>query len=158
MNMPYRKNILYGVVLFVLVPGSVVLYNNFYRTTKRMEPATTYVVAGSMRFEIATTTSAQERGLGGRINIPNNYGMLFVFKTPKKYGFWMKDMKVPIDIIWLSDKGVILGVEKSVSPKTYPHVFYPPKSVRYVLETRSGETTERGWSKGDVVQMPILQF
>ncbi|VAW32793.1 hypothetical protein MNBD_CPR01-263 [hydrothermal vent metagenome] len=154
--MYYRKNILYGAVLFILVLGSVVLYNNFYRTTKRIEPATAHAVAGSMRFEIATTTSAQERGLGGRINIPDNYGMLFVFTTSKKYGFWMKDMKVPIDIIWLSDKGVILGVEKSVSPKTYPYVFYPPKPVRYVLETRAGETIERGWSKGTIVQIPTL--
>ncbi|HEX8946642.1 MAG TPA: DUF192 domain-containing protein, partial [Candidatus Paceibacterota bacterium] len=110
--------------------------------------------AGAVRFEIATTTAAQERGLGGRASIPSDYGMLFVFTTPDRYGFWMKDMLVPIDIIWLSDTGMVLGVEDSVATSTYPHVFYAPEPVRYVLETRAGVASARGWSVGAHVPLP----
>ncbi len=126
-------------------------FNNFlYRTSARNEGCVT-----GFRFEIATTTKAQVRGLGGRINIPNDYGMLFVFKKKEKYGFWMKDMLTPIDIIWLSDTGSVLGVEGSVSTSTYPNVFYSPRPVRYVLETRAGFARARGLDTGSCVTLPL---
>lgn len=107
-----------------------------------------------MRFEVVTTQAAQERGLGGRPDVPENYGMLFVFPKDEEVGFWMKDMLVPIDIIWLSDEGTILGVLDALSPNTYPQVFYPPQPVKYVLETRAGEARRRGWSMGTSVGLP----
>ena len=85
-----------GVVLVagVFIIQSNVLNNFWYRTSVRNEKCVT-----GFRFEIVTTTKAQVSGLGGRINIPNDYGKLFVFKKKEKYGFWMKDMLTPIDII-----------------------------------------------------------
>lgn len=109
----------------------------------------------AMRFEVVTTPAAQELGLGGRSEVSENYGMLFVFGKDARIGFWMKDMLVSIDMIWLSDKGVIVGIEDSVSPSTYPKVFYPPKPVKYVLETRAHEASRRGWSVGTQVQLPL---
>ncbi len=108
----------------------------------------------SMSFEMATTTAIQELGLSGRSVIPNNYAMVFVFPRDDRYGFWMKDMLVPIDIIWLSDNGTIINIENSVQPDTYPHVFYPPKPARYVLETRAGFALARGWHIGLIVKFP----
>jgi len=107
-----------------------------------------------MRFEVVTTQAAQERGLGGRASIPENYGMLFVFADDEKVGFWMKDMLAPIDMIWLSDTGTVLGIEDSVSPDTYPQAFYPPQPVKYVLETKAGEARRQGWEVGSHVSLP----
>lgn len=107
-----------------------------------------------MRFEIADTPAKQELGLGNRADIPDNYGMLFVFKKPDRFGFWMKDMLVPIDIIWLSDTGSIILIDHSVDPATYPHVFYPPIPVKYVLETRAGYASDHGWTVGTKVPLP----
>ena len=107
-----------------------------------------------MRFEVVRTPAQQELGLGGRPNIPENYGMLFVFPQEGKPGFWMKGMLTPIDIIWLNDGGRILGVLDTLSPATYPEAFYPPQPVKYVLETRAGEARRRGWGIGSVVALP----
>jgi len=106
-------------------------------------------------FEIVTGATEQERGLGGRKNIAPDYGMLFVFPKDDSYGIWMKDMLVPIDIIWLSDTGVIVHLEPSVEPSTYPHVFYPDSPARYVLEMRAGEANARGWKRGTHVRLPL---
>ncbi|TSC71137.1 MAG: hypothetical protein G01um101449_122 [Parcubacteria group bacterium Gr01-1014_49] len=92
----------------------------------------------SLRIEYATTEAVRERGLGGRASIPDDYGMLFVFPRDDKYGFWMKDMLVPIDIFWLDDKGQVVSIAESVATSTYPFVFYPSAPARYVLETVSG--------------------
>lgn len=106
-------------------------------------------------FEIKDTPQGRQQGLSGRETVPANYGMLFVFDRKDKYGFWMKDMRVPIDIIWLSDTGAVIGVEENVSPDTYPSVFYPPQPVRFVLETKAGESREKGWSVGSVIPLPL---
>jgi len=68
-----------------------------------------------MRFDVTTTTIVQEVDLSGRKSVPNDYGMLFVFNVVSRQGFWIKDMLVPIDIMWLSDNSTVFGVENSVS-------------------------------------------
>jgi uncharacterized membrane protein (UPF0127 family) len=106
-------------------------------------------------YEIVTTPEAQAQGLGGRSSIPDNYGMLFVFPADGSPGFWMKDMLVPIDMIWLTDNGTIASITPSVATSTYPTVFYPPTPIKYVLETRAGFAQERNWTVG--TQIPLLQ-
>jgi uncharacterized membrane protein (UPF0127 family) len=105
-------------------------------------------------FELADTESKRTQGLSGRTELPAGYGMLFVFERAGRYGFWMKDMHVSIDIIWLTDDGVILDIEENVAPETYPTPFYPPVPVRYVLETREGEATAQGWRAGTRIALP----
>lgn len=109
------------------------------------------------RFEVVTDQRLQAKGLSGRATIPPNYGMLFVFAEKDKHGFWMKDMLASIDIIWISDEKVVLGVEEAVSPDSYAEgtVFYPPEPVRYVLETRAGEAARLGLSPGTTVNLPL---
>ena len=108
----------------------------------------------AFQFELRTTEAEHAQGLSGRESVPENYGMLFVFQKPGNYGFWMKDMRIPIDILWLADDGTILGVEEAVSPDTYPNPFYPPSPVRYVLETKVWESHRQGWEVGDRISLP----
>jgi uncharacterized protein len=123
----------------------------------RSEMSYTASPVHGISFEISSSTESMERGLGGRASIPAKYGMLFVFPQAGSYGFWMKDMLVPIDIIWLSDTGAILKVDASVSPVTYPAVFYPPTPVKYVLEMKAGEAAREGLQVGSTVQLPVLR-
>jgi len=178
---PLQKIVLYGaipvalviVLLFVLFwPNEKPLEEHADLTTveqtmgvsqESSEPSTNASAIEEPReqeilfqFEIADTKQKRERGLGGRTELSQNYGMLFIFPTKGNYGFWMKDMQVSIDIVWLSDKGMILGIEKDISPNTYPNVFYPPEDVLYVLETRANETTRLGWSVGASINLPLI--
>ena len=108
----------------------------------------------AFRFEIADSEAERVQGLSGRSNVPPGSGLLFIFDRPERYGFWMKDMLISIDIIWLADDGTILEIEEGVSPDTYPTPFYPPRPVRYVLETRVGEAKAQGWTVGTRIQLP----
>lgn len=106
-------------------------------------------------FEVVASNEARAQGLSGRTELPGGYGMLFVFDVPDRYGFWMKDMLMPIDILWLADDGTIVGIERNVMPSTYPEAFYPPRPVRLVLETRVGEAAAQGWDVGSRVYLPL---
>lgn len=92
----------------------------------------------SLRLEYATTEATREKGLGGRENVPKDSGMLFVFPTDAKYGFWMKDTLVPLDMFWLSSQGQVVSIARNIATSSYPNVFYPSSPARYVLETAAG--------------------
>lgn len=102
----------------------------------------------SLRVEVAATPEARERGLGGRTSVPDDYGMLFSFSEDGLYGFWMKDMLVPIDMFWLDDKGQVVSMEARVATSSYPRVFYPSVPARYVLETMAGFAERYGIATG----------
>lgn len=145
-----------GLVM-VLVGGAILLFvPEPVSDTENIVSDRAYEYGEELQFEIVDTPEARERGLSGRERIPDGYGMLFVFPEKDTYGFWMKDMLVSIDIIWLSDNGTVLGIERSVSPATYPTVFYPPEPVRYVLEVGAGYARERSWEVGSVIDLPSL--
>lgn len=111
----------------------------FYRTNSPPELATRGEFGGmSLRIEYATTDAARAKGLGGRASIPSDYGMLFVYEEDGKYGFWMKDTLVSLDMFWLDDKGRVVSIVQGVTPSSYPNVFYPSVPARYVLETVAG--------------------
>lgn len=115
------------------------------------EKAATY---SAFRFEVADSEAEHEQGLSGRTEVKPGSGLLFIFDRPDRYGFWMKDMLISIDIIWLADDGTILEIEEGVSPDTYPTPFYPPRPVTFVLETRVGEAKAQGWIVGTRIPLP----
>jgi uncharacterized membrane protein (UPF0127 family) len=104
----------------------------------RTETSTALFGGVSLRIDYATTDAQREKGLGDRTSIPDDYGMLFVFPKDDYYGFWMKNMLVPIDIFWLDSKGQVVFIENEVATSSYPNVFYPNAPARYVLETVAG--------------------
>jgi uncharacterized membrane protein (UPF0127 family) len=90
--------------------------------------------------EIADTPEKQERGLMFRKDLADNQGMLFVFPKPDRYGFWMKNMEIPLDFIWIDQDRKIVSLNTGVMPcaaKPCP-VISPKYPAQYVLEVNSG--------------------
>lgn len=112
------------------------------------------VVFGGKDFavDVADTSFTLKKGLSGREKLSSSEGMFFIFGTPEKYGFWMKEMNFPIDIIWMDKDFYITHIEKNVEPSTYPTVFYPEKESLYVLEVASGQSDILGVKLGDRVE------
>ncbi len=107
------------------------------------------IIAGkNFTIDIADTPELQEKGLGGKDSIGENYGMLFPFQIPQKYGFWMKDMKIPIDIVWLDSSCTVVFVKENAKPEDYPEVYYPNSPAQYVLEIAPGESASLGMTPG----------
>ena len=146
-----KKRLLYGTLVFALICLGTGIY-----VVRQATPGETRLSFpdSAFHFEIVTSPEAQERGLGGRPRIPDNYGMLFVFTKKDRYGFWMKDMLTSIDIIWLADDRTIVKIDGEVDPSTYPKAYYPPEPVKYVIETRAGYAKLHGWGVGTKVSLP----
>jgi uncharacterized membrane protein (UPF0127 family) len=65
--------------------------------------------------------------------------MLFIFDKPATYPFWMKDMKFPIDVVWLNSDHNVVTVKSNVSPASYPETFQNSAPAQYVLELKAGQ-------------------
>jgi uncharacterized membrane protein (UPF0127 family) len=104
--------------------------------------------------EYADTPSLRARGLSGRSALPEDAGLLFSFEENDKHGIWMKDMRFPIDIIWLNEAGTIVGLTKDAEPESFPEVFYPESDARYVLETNVGFVAKHHLKLGDRLKLP----
>jgi hypothetical protein len=107
--------------------------------------------------ELAITKEAQEIGLAGHKRLDKNEGMLFVFPKKDFYGFWMKGMGFPIDIIWINDDKVV-WIEHAVSPQAgltdgELSVYYPPELADNVLEINAGESERMNLKEGDGVRV-----
>ena len=77
--------------------------------------------------------------------------MLFIFLIPDKYGFWMKDMKFSLDLIWMDKNLAIVDMTKNLSPETFPAVFSSSSPVKYVLEVNAGWSDRNKIKIGDTV-------
>lgn len=93
---------------------------------------------GAFELEKVDTDAARQKGLSGRDSLPSNAAMLFIFDTDDHWGIWMKDMKFPIDIIWLDKDYTVVDIKENASPESYPDVFRPRVPARYVLEVNAG--------------------
>jgi uncharacterized membrane protein (UPF0127 family) len=115
--------------------------------------ARTALTAGSHKYnlQVVKTVAAQEKGLGGRSNMPLEDGMLFVFQNETTRCFWMKDMHFPLDIIWTNKAHKVVYIQPELAPNTYPRSFCPSQPARYVIELNAGEAARSGIRVGETL-------
>jgi len=110
----------------------------------------------SLRLEIADTDATRVQGLSGRDSLDSDAGMLFVFDAPSIYPFWMKEMKFPLDMIWI-DGGKVVDVATLRPPvpgELIPPSHIPVASADLVLEINAGKAADLGLVKGAYVILP----
>lgn len=90
-------------------------------------------------------------GLSGSMPLKEGEGMFFVFENEGYYPFWMKEMLYSIDIFWISKDFEILGIEKNLSPDTYPNIFGEKFWIKYVLEIPANYSEKNNIKVGDKI-------
>lgn len=131
------------------------LTNSPQKTTQEV------VIKGvSIKVSVADTDTERRQGLSGRESMPEDEGVLFTF--PKENvitPFWMKDMKMAIDIIWINDAEIV-QIDRNASPQ--PGVpdneltlYKPTTPVDYVLEVNAGWADRHGVLVGEKVEIII---
>jgi uncharacterized protein len=110
-----------------------------------------------IQLEVAKTQEQQSMGLMYRPALPNNRGMLFPFPSAQPVSFWMKNVPVALDMVFMR-QGVVQAVIPKVPPcKKDPCPTYGPRTtIDTVIELRSGHAAEISIKKGDKIQIQPL--
>ena len=105
----------------------------------------------SLSVEMPLTKAGFEKGLGERMSLPNDSGMLFVCMPDAYPKFWMKEMLFPIDIIWIDESFTVVDVTPDIFPESFPATFTPARPAAHALEVNAGFAFRHGISVGDTV-------
>jgi uncharacterized protein len=110
-----------------------------------------------VRVEVADTDRARGRGLMFRDAVPENEGMLFVFDTPDRYGFWMKNVRAPLDIVWLDDQYRVVWIVQNAAPcdREPCPTYVPETAALFVVELTGGFARRHGVAVGDALAVSL---
>ena len=106
--------------------------------------------------EIADTQRKRAEGLMFREHLPRDRGMLFTFGQAQPWTFWMKNTKIPLDIIWMNEKKQVIHIMHRVPICTRTDdgcpQYQPNDPALYVLELGSGEAERLKIERGTKLQ------
>ena len=173
------RHLVLGLVLGLLAVTAAcgngatsVLSTTVPETTQTVETQFTYapktrpvvlgpvVRVGSLEFsvDVAADSEMRIKGLSGKGSLDGGTGMLFVFEKEERLRFWMRDMEIPLDMIWIGSNCRVVDVSEDV-PFPEPDTplddlprYSPESPAKYVLEINGGESADLGLGIGDQVE------
>ena len=102
--------------------------------------------------EYARTVDEMNKGLMFRDSLDDDAGMLFVWEDEAPRSFWMKNTRIPLDIIFISGSNEIINILQAEPCTSDPCPTYnSAMPAKYVLEANRGFCAARGISPGDKV-------
>jgi hypothetical protein len=118
-----------------------------------------YVELKGQRFmvELAETQDKQALGLMFRDSLPQDHGMLFIFPGESRRSFWMKNTRIPLDILYFNSKLELVSMAENARPcRTRSCPGYPSEGpAKYVLELNAGKAAELDVKNGDVLELHL---
>jgi uncharacterized protein len=131
---PHTTAILLSGFALIIVALTISFIVNTFQATVSVQ-----IGAGTYNVGLADTESERRQGLSGVSSLGMNGGLLMDFKQNGQWSIWMKDMELPIDIIWLSEAKKVVYIVRNADPSLGTRVTYTPdKPARYVLELPAG--------------------
>ena len=100
--------------------------------------------------ELAVTPPQLELGLMYRDSMPADHGMLFDFGTPRPVMMWMKNTELPLDMLFLDQKGIVTHIQENAVPYSEA-IISSGGPVAYVIEVNGGVVKKLGLAVGDKV-------
>ena len=107
--------------------------------------------------EIAETQEKQALGLMFRDSMPADQGMLFIFPNEARRSFWMKNTRIPLDIMYFDKELKMVSISADTPPCRVSRCpSYPSTGpAMYVLELNAGTASELGVGPGDTLTVKL---
>jgi len=108
------------------------------------------------KVEIARTTEQRAKGLMCRRAMARDQGMLFTFDEETPIYMWMKNTYLPLDMVFVSRKGVVTGVAANTTPFSQD-LISSGAPAHAVIELNAGVASELGIVEGSKVDHPAFR-
>lgn len=140
----YIVYVIAGGVILLSIAATLILVAQMLQPKTRVQ-----LGDGVFDASIAQSDAERQKGLGGVTNLGESEALLMVYAADSKWPIWMKDMKVPIDIVWLDEKKKVVDIVRNVSPDEGTDVTHIPRAkARYVIELAAGVSAKKTIHEG----------
>ena len=117
-----------------------------------------WVELGGKRYtvEIADSDEERARGLMFRDSMPAERGMLFIHDIEEPQAYWMKNTRIPLDILYFDNARRLVSQQRDVPACTLGDGCPPYPSnapARYVLEINAGQAEAMGLQDGTELKL-----
>lgn len=139
-----KKTIIIFIVLLIIIAAGITIGTELFS-----EKPKAIVQDKSFNLLIAKTDKEKQIGLSDTDSLSSDSAMLFTFEKADYYSFWMKNMKFPIDIIFIKDNKIVT-IYNNVEPATNNKelaVYQPQEPADSVLEINAGLAEKYGFKK-----------
>ena len=165
--MSNKQLIVIGVIVVI---ASVAIFDRWYRVVVDVTTPEIVTPAGCPEFNEGTATISKQtfhvaiadgnaersKGLSGCSELPTGTGMYFPYSEPQIVQFWMKDMLIPLDFVWIHNAEII-GLEQNVPPAAArdedPPRYQPPAPITGVLEIPAGTIANLDIAVGEIISI-----
>lgn len=146
------KKIIFIIGAFLTILALFSAISNKYKTTAEINNH-------KFKVYVAKTAKDKQIGLSKYNKLPQDYGMIFLFDKESFYSFWMKDMKFPIDIIFIKNN-IITTIYANVPAPKNPNdslpSYQPKVPSNMVLEINAGLSKKYAFKEGDKIAIKNL--
>ena len=107
--------------------------------------------------ELQLIESSRNKGMGGRKNIKDDFGMLFVYPHQKVLTFWMKDCLIDLDIAFLDSTGRVVKIytmPAEKNPQNPDKRYLSVYPAQFAIEVAAGRMEAIGLKEGDMIDLP----
>jgi uncharacterized protein len=108
-----------------------------------------------IRAEVEMNDLDMQKGMMFRDSLPRGRGMLFIHQTPGQYKYWMYQVRIPLDIVWMDPAHRIVEISPDTPPcKTKASLcanYGGNQTAQYVLELGGSEARRLGLTLGQTL-------
>lgn len=142
----------------ILIIVALIFSSFFIIVYPKISIKTTYLNIGANVFNarLATNQKDREKGLSGVSKLKTNEALLMIFPENGYWGIWMKDMKIPIDVVWLDERGKVVYIVTDMAPgDSEEEVYKPSEPAKYVIEFPAGTVDSSSINEKSVASFAI---
>lgn len=150
------KKVLLAFIFLIIAVFANAIVNKDSNSVFNIFRKSSTVTIDNTKFSVLVVKTPEDRtkGLSGKDSIRQDEGMLFLFEKADYYEFWMKDMKFPLDMIFIKDDKIV-DIFSEVSEKNQTAKEKPKQPANEVLEINSGLSKKYGFKIGDSVKTSL---
>jgi uncharacterized membrane protein (UPF0127 family) len=140
--------------------GSIMAAEQYFGKPQSLSEGKAVLAGQQLAVMLARSNNEKAQGLMFFDKLANDKGMLFIYNSPRIMSFWMKNTRIPLDLVFFNADLAISGWIEGMQPGIGIADHFLPRytsnePAQYALELNHGSVASMGLKLGDRLEIPL---